>query len=60
MWHLIIIIWVILGMNVIGAAIAIKWNAASDKRRSDDYYRPRIEAERESKERRRMNEFLGH
>jgi hypothetical protein len=32
--------------------------SAIDKARSDAYYRPRIEAEREAKERRQMDEFL--
>jgi hypothetical protein len=34
--------------------------SAIDKERSDAYYRPHIEAEREAKERRRMDEFLDH
>jgi hypothetical protein len=60
MENLLWAIWGVALMGLVGAAIGIKWNAANEQADRDAYYRPRIEAEREAKERRRMDEFLNH
>jgi hypothetical protein len=60
MENLVWAIWGVALMGLVGAVIGTWINTASEKAQSDAYYRPRIEAEREAKERRRMDEFLNH